>query len=76
MPRGKKKSALQNIEEQIEKIDSDIEKCQDKIDELKSKKKELLDSKEHAELEALYAKVKASGKTIDDVLNALESKEE
>jgi phage shock protein A len=76
MPRGKKKSALQNIEEQIEKIDSDIEKCQDKIDELKSKKKELLDSKEHAELEALYEKVKASGKTIDDVLNALESKEE
>ncbi len=40
MPRGKKKTALQTIEEQIQKTDADIAKYQDKIKELETEKEQ------------------------------------
>ena len=74
MPRGKKKSALQTIDEQIQKIDADIEKYQGKIKDLETKKKILLDSRKRQEIESLYSKIQASGKSIEDILNVLGEK--
>lgn len=75
MPRGKKKSALQTIEEQIQKIDADVLKYQGKIKELEAKKNMLLDAKKRQEIDALYAKIKQSGKSINDVIDFLAEKE-
>lgn len=75
MPRGKKKSALQTIEEQIQKIDADVLKYQGKIKELEAKKNMLLDAKKRQEIDALYAKIKQSGKSINDVIGFLAEKE-
>lgn len=72
MPRGKKKSALQTTEEQIQKIDASIEKYQDKVKELETKRKILLDSRKRQEIESLYDKIQASGKSIDDILKVLD----
>lgn len=72
MPRGKKKSALQTTEEQIQKIDASIEKYQDKVKELETKRKILLDSRKRQEIESLYNKIQASGKSIEDILKVLD----
>lgn len=74
MPRGKKKSALQAIEEQIQKIDTEIDKYQAKIKDLETKKKILLDSQKRQEIESLYTKIQASGKSIEDIIKVLEEK--
>lgn len=74
MPRGKKKSALQTIEEQIQKIDADITKYRRKIDDLEARKKDLLDAKKRQEIDSLYIKIQQSGKSIDDVMNFLDLK--
>lgn len=71
MPRGKKKSALQTIEEQIQKTDADIAKYQGKVKELEAQKKALLDSKKKQEVDSLYMKIQESGKSIDDVMKLL-----
>jgi endonuclease/exonuclease/phosphatase family metal-dependent hydrolase len=74
MPRGKKKTALQTIEEQILKIDADIAKYQEKIKGLQMKKNSLLDTKKKEELESLYLKIQESGKSIGEVINFLDEK--
>ena len=71
MPRGKKRSALESIQEQLVKIDSEIEKYQNKIKELQAKKEELAQQKKKQELDELLTKIQASGKTVDEVLNAI-----
>lgn len=71
MPRGKRKSALQASEEQIEKINGDIAKYQAKIKDLEAKKKAMLDTKKQQEVEDLYAKIQQSGKSIKDVMELL-----
>lgn len=72
MPRGKKKTALESLQDQLAKIDSEIEKQQDKLKELQGRKKELLDQKKQQELDALLQKIQASGKSMDEVLKAIE----
>ena len=72
MPRGKKKTAIQSIEEQILKIDADIAKYQEKIKALQVKKNGLLDAKKKQEIDSLYIKIQASGKSLDDVINFLD----
>jgi septation ring formation regulator EzrA len=74
MPRGKKKTALQTIEEQIQKIDADIAKYQGKIKDLQIKKNSLLDTKKKAEMESLYLKIQASGKSIGEIISFLDEK--
>lgn len=75
VPRGKKKSALQTIEEQIQKIDADVLKYQEKIKELEARKVALLDAKKKQEVDVLYAKIQQSGKSVDDVIGFLARKE-
>lgn len=72
MPRGKKKTIQDAINEQLTKINSRLENYQEKIDELKSKRDDLLKQKQEQELLELSAKIKASGKTVDEVLKAIE----
>lgn len=72
MPRGKKKTAIQTIEEQIRKLDGDIAKYQEKIKELQMKKNTLLDARKKQEIDSLYVKIQASGKSIDEVINFLD----
>lgn len=74
MPRGKKKTPLQTIEEQIQKADADIAKYQGKIRELETKKNSLMDAKKKQQIDSLYVKIQGSGKTIDDVMSFLEQK--
>lgn len=71
MPRGKKKSRLEVIQDQITKIDTDIQKQHDKLNELQDRKKELLEQKKQQELDTLLQKIKESGKTVDEVLKAI-----
>lgn len=74
MPRGKKKTAIQTIEEQIQKTDADIIKYQEKIKELEAKKNSLADVKKKQQINSLYSKIQESGKSIDDVIGFLEKK--
>ncbi|MVB10238.1 hypothetical protein CAFE_09160 [Caprobacter fermentans] len=67
MPRGKKKTALETFNEQIEKIDAQISTHQDKLNELKAQKKDLLEQRKKSEVEMLYQKIQESGKSIDEV---------
>lgn len=72
MPRGKKRTALEIIEEQLSKVESDLEKAQAKVKELQAKKSKLEERKEKQELSELYARIKASGKSVDEVLQDYE----
>ncbi len=74
MPRGKRKSLQESINEQVEKIEVQIQTHQDKIDVLKAKKKDLLEQKKKSEVEVIYQKIQESGKSIDEVLAMFEQK--
>ena len=71
MPRGRRKIEVKTLEEQIIEIDSEIESYQQKIQEAKAKRKELTDKKKQKEIDALYAEIQASGKTIEDVISLI-----
>ena len=72
MPRGVRKSALESIAEQLTTIDAQIRKEQDKIKGLETKKKELLDLQKKQQLDALYTKIQESGKSVEEVFEALQ----
>lgn len=74
MPRGKKKTALESITEQLSQIDTQIQAQEEKLKDLEAKKKELLNLKKQQELENLYTQIKASGKSVEDVISILNSK--
>ena len=74
MPRGKKKTALESITEQLSQIDTQIQEQEEKLKDLEAKKKELLNLKKQQELENLYTQIKASGKSVEDVISILNSK--
>lgn len=68
MPRGKRKPALQRIDEQMSKVDSALEIHKTKISELQAQKKELLSQKKKYQMENLYSKIQDSGKSVDEIL--------
>lgn len=74
MPRGKKRTALESITEQLEQIDTQIQAQEEKLKGLEAKKKELLDLKKQQELENLYTQIKESGKSVEDVISILNNK--
>lgn len=67
---ARKKSKL-SIDEKIAEVMSQIEEKQNEIKSLKEQLKLLESEKEKVDLEALYAVLKESGKTVDDVRNML-----
>lgn len=72
MPRGKRKTALETITEQLSQIDAQIQAEQEKIKGLEAKKEELLELKKKQELDSLYQKIQESGKTVEEVFAALQ----
>lgn len=74
MPRGKRKTALESITAQLAEIDTQIQAQEEKLKGLEAKKKELLDLKKKQELDALYTQIKASGKSVEDVISILNNK--
>lgn len=72
MPRGKRKTALESITEQLAQIDTQIQAEQEKIKSLEAKKKELLELKKKQELDDLYEKIQASGKTVEEIFEAIQ----
>lgn len=74
MPRGKRKTTLESITEQLTQIDTQIQAEQEKLKSLEEKKKELLELKKKQELDDLYTQIQASGKSIEDVISILNNK--
>ena len=72
MPRGRKRVTPQTIEERIETVDAKIGELKGQIKELRAEKKELEAEKERAEISELYRAMKASGKTVEDVVKVIE----
>ncbi len=74
MPRGRK-PAPKNYDEQIAMLEAQIEEHKQSIDLLKGQLKELRAAKRQQETEALLAAIEASGKTLEEVLEALQRAE-
>lgn len=72
MPRGQKKAPIDVINEQLAKVNLQIENHQEKINKLKEQKNDLLKQKQEQELLALSEKIKESGKSVEEVLKAIE----
>lgn len=70
MPRGIK-NPIKTIENEIAEIDERIAAYQVKISSLAMKRNELMESKEKAELDALYQFIKQSGKTPKEFMSQL-----
>ncbi len=68
MPRGKKQMTL---EEELTYLDQQIEKTSETLDTLKKRRKEVVQLKEQKDLQTIYEKIQASGRTIDEVLAQL-----
>ena len=72
MPRGRKKVTPQTFDEKMDAVDAKIEDLKAQIKELRTEKKELEAEKEKAEISALYEAMKASGKTVEDVVKEIQ----
>ncbi len=68
MPRGRKQMTL---EEELTYLDQQIEKTSETLDTLKKRRKEVAQLKEQKDLQTIYEKIQASGRTIDEVLAQL-----
>ena len=68
MARRKKNMTL---EEEMAFLDGEITKAEAALKALKKRRKELAKAKEQEELQALYAAIKESGKSVADVISTL-----
>lgn len=69
MPRGVKK--IINYDDELMRIDMRITKYRNEIAELQEKRQALETEKRQMEIGTLYDAVKASGKSIEEVMSAL-----
>lgn len=74
MPRGVRKPV--NYAEEIQKIDMQITRWKNTIQELQEKRRELVEEQQRQELAALYEAVKASGRSVSDVVAQLSASSE
>lgn len=72
MPRGKRKTALEAITEQLKQKDIQIQEAKDKLKVLEDDRKALLEQKKKQELDALYQKIQESGKTVEEIFETLQ----
>ena len=59
------------LEEELTYLDQQIEKTSETLDTLKKRRKEVAQLKEQKDLQTIYEKIQASGRTIDEVLAQL-----
>lgn len=71
MPRGKRKRENLTLEEQLAAVESQISETEEQLNELKSKQKELSQAILEAQKEEMYRKVMESGRSIEEILEAL-----
>ena len=70
MPRGVKKYTL---EEKIERNQNEIDAVQTRLSELKEERNELLAEQKSVEIDRLYFVIQQSGRTVDDIIQMIES---
>lgn len=76
MPRGRRKQENLTLEEQLAAVESQILETEEQLKQLRFKKKELVKGVKEAKKEELYRKVIESGKSIEEILEALSNKDE
>lgn len=69
MPRGRKKQMT--LEEELLYLDQQINETSETLNALKKRRKEVEQLKEQQNLQMIYERIQASGKTIDEVLSYL-----
>jgi hypothetical protein len=58
-------------EEELQYLDGEISKAEAELKALKNRRKEIMQAQEAEELKLLYDKIKASGKSVSEVLESL-----
>ena len=76
MPRGRRKQENLTLEGQLVAVENQISDTEAQLKDLKKRKKEFTEAIKEAKKEELYIKVIESGKSIDEILEALSSKDE
>ncbi len=76
MAGRRKKQENLTREEQLEIVDKEIEECKESLKRLKEKRKEIVSQIEEAKKDKLYQAVTESGRSIEEVLEALSRQEE
>nr|WP_297932787.1 flagellar export protein FliJ [uncultured Blautia sp.] len=76
MARGRKKQETLTLEEQLAAVEKEITEYEGKLKALKEKKKALNKQIEEAQKEKIYRAVVKSGRSIDEILEALSDKKE
>ena len=73
MARPKKTVDPKTLDQQINDVDAEIESYQQRIREAKDRKKDLTEQKKNQELEALYATIQASGKSVEEIMQLIKN---
>ena len=76
MAGRRKKQENLTREEQLEIVDKGIEECKENLKRLKEKRKEIVSQIEEEKKDKLYQAVAESGRSIEEVLEALSRQEE
>lgn len=76
MAGRRKKQENLTREEQLAIVDKEIEECKENLKRLKEKRKEIVGRIEEAKKDKLYQAVAESGRSIEEVLEALSRQEE
>ncbi len=76
MAGRRKKQENLTREEQLEILDKEIEECKENLKRLKEKRKEIVSQIEEEKKDKLYQAVAESGRSIEEVLEALSKQEE
>ena len=63
------------LEEEMANLNQDISKKEEELKEMKARMKELYKMKEEADLKLLYERIKASGKSVNEFLEAMKAEE-
>ncbi len=63
------------LEEEMANLNQDISKKEEELKEMKARMKELCKMKEEADLKLLYERIKASGKSVNEFLEAMKAEE-
>ncbi len=69
---GRRKKNM-SAEEELAYLEMDISKKEEELKKMKARKKELTRIKEEAELKRLYEEIKASGKTVGELLEFMKT---
>lgn len=76
MAGRRKKQENLTRDEQLEIVDKEIGECKESLKRLKEKRKEIVSQIEEAKKDKLYQAVTESGRSIEEVLEALSRQEE